>query len=293
MSEQPEVDKWVINAVERGHSPEQILTQMQASGWSESQALAAMERALRQRAAVIIGSKPSAAVAKPPHKSQSLPPAVPVPEPDLSQSPSSLIALGREVGIRLVMRQPRIIVFESLLSPEECHGLMAESSDRLKTSRVVGEKFGQNELHSARVSDGMFFKRKESPLVNAIEERIAALVNWPLEHGEAIQVLRYGVGGKYDPHYDYFRLGRPATEEATKSSGNRVATLIMYLNTPTRGGGTVFPSVNLEVKARQGDAVFFSYERPDPSTKTLHGGMPVLEGEKWIATKWLRERRFK
>ena len=48
-----------------------------------------------------------------------------------------------------------------------------------------------------------------------------------------------------------------------------------------------------EVAPKRGNAVFFSYERPHPSTKTLHGGSPVIAGEKWIATKWLREREFK
>ena len=66
----------------------------------------------------------------------------------------------------------------------------------------------------------------------------------------------------------------------------------MYQNTPPRGGATVFPDVALEVAPIKGNAVFFSYDRPHPSTKTLHGGAPVLAGEKWIATKWLRERRF-
>jgi prolyl 4-hydroxylase len=54
----------------------------------------------------------------------------------------------------------------------------------------------------------------------------------------------------------------------------------------------VFPDVHLEVAPKRGNAVFFSYERPHPSTKTLHGGTPVRAGEKWIATKWLRERPF-
>jgi prolyl 4-hydroxylase len=66
----------------------------------------------------------------------------------------------------------------------------------------------------------------------------------------------------------------------------------MYLNTPARGGGTVFPDVEFEVEPIKGNAVFFSYDRPHSSTRTLHGGAPVIEGEKWVATKWLRERRF-
>jgi prolyl 4-hydroxylase len=66
----------------------------------------------------------------------------------------------------------------------------------------------------------------------------------------------------------------------------------MYLNTPKRGGATTFPDVGLEVAPVKGNAVFFSYNAPHASTKTLHGGAPVLEGEKWVATKWLREGEF-
>ena len=66
----------------------------------------------------------------------------------------------------------------------------------------------------------------------------------------------------------------------------------LYLNTPEKGGGTTFPDVHLEVAPQRGNAVFFSYERPHPSTRTLHGGAPVIAGDKWIATKWLREREF-
>ena len=62
--------------------------------------------------------------------------------------------------------------------------------------------------------------------------------------------------------------------------------------TPARGGQTVFPDVQLDVAPLKGNAVFFSYDRPHPGTRTLHGGAPVLEGEKWVATKWLREGRF-
>ena len=74
--------------------------------------------------------------------------------------------------------------------------------------------------------------------------------------------------------------------------GQRVASVVMYLNTPARGGATTFPDARFEAAAVKGNAVFFSYDRPHPMTGTLHGGAPVLEGEKWVATKWLRERRY-
>jgi prolyl 4-hydroxylase len=138
----------------------------------------------------------------------------------------------------------------------------------------------------------MFFQRAENELVRRIEARIARLVNWPEENGEGLQILHYGPGTEYKPHYDYFDPAQPGTPGILQRGGQRVGTLVMYLGEPAKGGGTVFPDVHLEVAPKRGNAVFFSYERPHPSTRTLHGGTPVLEGEKWIATKWLRERRF-
>jgi prolyl 4-hydroxylase len=118
------------------------------------------------------------------------------------------------------------------------------------------------------------------------------LLQWPLENGEGLQVLRYRPGAEYKPHYDYFDPAQPGTPSILKRGGQRVASLVMYLNTPTRGGATTFPDVNFEVGPVKGNAVFFSYDRPHPMTRSLHGGAPVLEGEKWVATKWLREGRF-
>ena len=151
---------------------------------------------------------------------------------------------------------------------------------------------GTSEVNEARTSDGMFFQRGENELCDRIERRLAALLRWPIENGEGLQVLRYRPGAEYKPHYDYFDPTQPGTPTILKRGGQRVGTLVMYLNTPARGGATTFPDVKLEVAPVKGNAVFFSYDRPHPLTRTLHGGAPVLEGEKWVATKWLREGRF-
>jgi prolyl 4-hydroxylase len=74
--------------------------------------------------------------------------------------------------------------------------------------------------------------------------------------------------------------------------GQRVGTVVMYLSTPQQGGGTSFPEVALEVAPIKGNAVFFSYDRPHPISRTLHAGTPVIAGDKWVATKWLREGEF-
>jgi len=138
----------------------------------------------------------------------------------------------------------------------------------------------------------MFFERGENELIQRVEARIAALLDWPVRHGEGLQVLRYRPGAEYLPHYDYFDPAHVSTPAILKRGGQRVGTLVMYLNTPTAGGATTFPDIKLEVAPIKGNAVFFSYDRPQPMTLTLHGGAPVREGEKWVATKWLREGVF-
>ena len=215
-----------------------------------------------------------------------------MPEPPLADARNTVIADGHPVHIALSMRLPRVVVFDSLLSESECAGLMDEARPRLARSETVDHTTGGNEVNAARTSDGMFFTRGESPLIARIESRIAALLQWPADRGEGLQVLRYRPGAEYRPHNDYFDPAQPGTAAVLRRGGQRVATLVMYLQAPVRGGATVFPDVGLEVAPVRGSAVFFSYERPLASTRTLHGGAPVLEGEKWVATKWLREAVF-
>ena len=186
----------------------------------------------------------------------------------------------------------RVVVFGGLLTDEECDHLLERAQPRLTRSETVDNATGGSEVNAARTSDGMFFERGESPVIARIEQRIATLVNWPVAHGEGMQVLRYGPGAEYRPHHDYFDPKHPGTATILQRGGQRVGTVVMYLNTPEAGGATTFPDVSLEVCARKGNAVFFSYDRPHAVTRTLHGGAPVVRGEKWVATKWLREGEF-
>ena len=252
---------------------------MLASGWTEDVAIEAMESTLR----VHLEQKA---------KEQSLPAAVPVPDPRLEEAPLYLDAGDRRVCVLQAMHNPRVVVFGDLLSDEECEALIELAKPRLARSLTVATKTGGEEVNADRTSNGMFFQRGENELVKRIEARIARLVNWPEENGEGLQVLHYRPGTEYKPHYDYFDPVEPGTPTILKRGGQRVGTLIMYLAEPEKGGATSFPDVHLEVAPKRGNAVFFSYERAHPSTRSLHGGAPVIAGEKWIATKWLRERRF-
>lgn len=275
----PELRQWIIAQAQAGHPAESVVRAMKASGWDEDVAIEALESTLREHLE-------AQAVAK------GLPPAVTVPDLPLDESPVRVDAGDRSVEVLLSMYNPRVVVLGNLLSDEECEGLIALARPRMKRSLTVATKTGGEELNDDRTSNGMFFQRGEAPLIARIEQRLARLLNWPVENGEGLQVLQYGPGTEYKPHYDYFDPNEPGTPTILRRGGQRVGTVVMYLGEPEKGGGTTFPEVHLEIAPRRGNAVFFSYERPHPSTRSLHGGAPVLAGEKWIATKWLRERRF-
>ncbi len=275
----PELRQWIVAQAQAGHKPESVLAAMRASGWQEDVAIDAIETTLSNFLAEHA-------------KAAGLPVAVPVPGPDLSESPLWLDAGDRQVQVLMTMAQPRVVVFGSLLSEAECDELIALARPRLMRSETVQTETGGSEVNPVRTSSGMFFGRGENALCARIEARIAHLLAWPLENGEGLQLLHYLPGAEYKPHHDYFDPAKSGTPSILARGGQRVGTLVMYLNAPDKGGSTTFPDVALEVAPIKGNAVFFSYDRPHPVTRTLHGGAPVIAGEKWVATKWLREGRF-
>lgn len=281
-SASPELLSWAMAQLLGGCRPDDVLAAMRSSGWQDGVGRKVLEQAharlLADNMARAGGAEPAA--------------NMPVPEPDLQGSPSAIWAGDREVQVLLSLALPRVVVFGNFLSHEECDELVALAAPRMARSETVVHATGGNEVNVARTSDGMFFGRAELPLCERIENRIAALVNWPAVNGEGLQVLHYRPGAEYRPHHDYFDPAQPGTPSIVARGGQRVGTLVMYLNTPERGGGTTFPEIGLEVAPVKGNALFFSYNRPDPGTRTLHGGAPVLAGEKWVATKWMRERAF-
>jgi len=274
-----ELKQWIVEQARAGVSPDKVLAAMIQSGWDARVSQRALDETMAQY-------RKDQALA------QGLPLGEPVPEPDLSGQHTSLNVLGHEVQVLLTLKQPRVVLFGNFLSDAECDALVAAASGRLARSETVAIQNDASEVNTARTSDGMFFERAENDICARIEARIAALLNWPVENGEGLQVLRYRPGAEYLPHFDYFDPHHASTPAILKRGGQRVGTLVMYLNTPKRGGGTIFPDAKLEVAPVKGHAVFFSYDRPHPDTLTLHGGSPVLEGEKWVATKWMRQGRF-
>jgi prolyl 4-hydroxylase len=271
----PDLKRWLKEQLKAGVGTTDLVQSMVTAGWERRLAVEAVAQA---KIDGWFGGKSEAAVQ--------------LPEPSIASGQIVVDAGDREVQVLATVGHPRVVVFGNLLSAEECQAIMDGAAPRMARSETVAEQKEGSEVNAARTSRGMFYERAETQVVARVEQRIAKLLNWPVENGEGLQVLHYQPGAEYQPHYDYFDIKHASTPSILKRGGQRLSTLVMYLNTPKRGGATTFPDIKMAVQPIQGHAVFFSYAVADASSLTLHGGAPVLEGEKWVATKWLRQGRF-
>jgi prolyl 4-hydroxylase len=303
---------WLQESIERGCSRESVVQSMRAAGYQPKFAREAAELAFARFApeandddqgstavatetAVQPAVKPvaaEAATAKPQAEPEDGPDEV-VPSNSseiLAASPNVIDTSDCGVRILFALNAPRVVLFGGLLSAEECDEMVRLATPKLTRSTVVNAATGAYDVHEARTSRGAHFERGENELVRKIEARIAELTSLPVENGEPIQILHYVPGAEYKPHFDYFDPKLPGNEKVLEMGGQRIATLIMYLNDVESGGSTIFPEIGLDVLPHKGNAVFFAYssERGELDNRTLHGGSPVASGEKWIATKWIR-----
>ncbi len=287
-SDTPALRDWIKTESARGCTPQSLEEAMIKSGYAPdfSAQIIAKMLCLSDNPQAALYSDPSAAVQTDQSSSLSMP------GPNISNGESTLFVGDKYVRVLTSIRHPRIVVLEGVLSIDECDELIELARPRLSKSLTVDRDTGDSVEHKARVSEGMFFQQMENSLIERIEKRISHVLQWPIEHGEGLQVLHYLPGGQYEPHNDYFDPKDTGSAVHLQRGGQRLGTLILYLNTPKQGGSTSFPETGVQVAAIKGNAVFFSYATPTPDTLTLHGGDPVISGEKWIATKWLRQGVF-
>jgi prolyl 4-hydroxylase len=184
---------------------------------------------------------------------------------------------------RQISDAPEARAFERFLSGEECAYLIDAAKPLLQPSVVVDPHSGALRPHPIRTSDGASFPWvSEDLVISAINRRIAVASETELACGEPLQVLRYRPGQEYRPHFDAL----PSYEN------QRVLTMLVYLNSGYSGGETCFTSSGLKVAGRMGDALLFRNARPGgaPDPNAQHAGLPVSSGEKYLASRWIRER---
>lgn len=205
---------------------------------------------------------------------------------------------------------PRTYLFPGFLTKEQSEQVVAAAKARLAPSALaVRRTDDSSKQENIRTSSGTFLSGADDKhgVLRFIEEKIALLTGLPASHGEPFNVLRYQLSQHYDAHYDVFD-----PESYGPQSSQRMATVLFYLTDVEEGGETVFPlegkdglqrlnglnykscDQGLRYKPRQGDALLFWSMHPNGTfdKHALHGGCPVVSGEKWVATKWIRDRCF-
>jgi prolyl 4-hydroxylase len=182
-----------------------------------------------------------------------------------------------------VSESPHILLFPNLFSAAECDYLIEVAEPTFEPSLVADTTAVRRD--PIRTSDGSAMHWLiEDPAIHALNRRLAAVSGTTWEQGEPLQMLRYSPGQQYRSHLDYI----PGLDN------QRIRTALVYLNTEFKGGETAFVKAGLMVKARKGNAIVFRNTLPDgrPDPMCEHAGLPVTRGTKYLASRWIRERRY-
>ena len=195
-------------------------------------------------------------------------------------------APASEVGI--LSESPLVHAVPGLASAAECEWLIALAAPRLERAVVYNNPAG---VDPGRTNQFALFNFANADLiVEIIRHRIANQIGTPLTCLEISQVLQYAVGEEFVLHCDF--LDPQALRDEIARNGQRVATVLIYLNEDFAGGQTSFPRLGLNHRGRTGDALVFSSVdsagRPDP--RTQHAGCPPTQGQKWVFSQWVRDR---
>ena len=276
-----EWDRWLDASLDKGCRTQDIVAAMVAANYDAAYA----ERAVQERHAQ--RNRPAqAAAAAGPYRYGA---------PTIRHRNNTIVTSDRTVRVSMRIEQPVVAVLDDVLSAEECDAVVALARARLQPSATLSPTTGENQVKDHRTSLGAFLDDADEPVLQRLNRRIAEIMNQPVAHGEALHVLHYGVGAEYKPHHDFFDPANPGFAATLRRGGQRVATLIVYLNDVEEAGDTVFPKLGLSIVPRKGSAVYFEYVNEDGQLDdaSLHGGAPVTRGEKWVATKWVRQGVFK
>ncbi|XP_038564326.1 prolyl 4-hydroxylase subunit alpha-2 isoform X5 [Micropterus salmoides] len=184
---------------------------------------------------------------------------------------------------------PHIVRYLNMLSDEEIEKIKELAKPRLARATVRDPKTGVLTTANYRVSKSAWLEGDDDPVIDRVNRRIQDITGLAVDTAELLQVANYGVGGQYEPHYDFSR--RPF-DSSLKVDGNRLATFLNYMSDVEAGGATVFPDFGAAIWPRKGTAVFWYnlFKSGEGDYRTRHAACPVLVGSKWVSNKWIHER---
>ncbi|XP_053297295.1 prolyl 4-hydroxylase subunit alpha-2 isoform X1 [Pleuronectes platessa] len=186
---------------------------------------------------------------------------------------------------------PHIVRYLNVLSDQEIAKIKELSKPRLARATVRDPKTGVLTTANYRVSKSAWLEEEDDPVISRVNQRIEDITGLEVDTAELLQVANYGVGGQYEPHYDFSRKDEPDAFKRL-GTGNRVATFLNYMSDVEAGGATVFPDFGAAIVPRKGTAVFWYnlFKSGEGDYRTRHAACPVLVGSKWVSNKWIHER---
>lgn len=209
-------------------------------------------------------------------------------------------ALRAEIGATVLARlsaDPRAMrIPSSVLDIFVVRDFLTEAENRALIRMIDGERIPSQLLAP---SEDPEFRTSEScnldpdhPMILQVEAKISEFTGMDPALGETIQGQRYAVGQQFKPHHDFFYDDQPYWEAMVRSGGQRTWTAMIFLNAPEEGGQTAFPAAGIKVTPRAGNMLIWNNMDAEglPNPYSIHQGMPVVSGVKYIITKWHRER---
>jgi prolyl 4-hydroxylase len=174
-----------------------------------------------------------------------------------------------------------------------CKWLVTRAQFRLQPARVNDAATGELRQHQMRTAlDCAFGPNERDLVVAAIQSRAAHATGVALNQHEPPNVISYLPGQQFGLHVDYIDPGVPGFEQELATAGQRIVTIVTYLNDDFEGAATHFPALKLDFRGRTGDAVAWWNVLPngEPDRNTVHAGLPPTRGRKWVLSQWLRDR---
>jgi prolyl 4-hydroxylase len=189
---------------------------------------------------------------------------------------------------KLYTRKAQVFTWENFLSPEDCARTIALTEQHLRPSTVTDTR-GDTAVRTSSTCD---LGEIIDPFVYELDIRISEALGIHWSYSEPNQGQKYLVGQEFKSHTDYFEPNTPEFLPNTGERGQRTWTFMVYLNTTPEGGATRFPRLGKLFRPKEGMAVIWNNLNPDGSVNphTLHHGMKPRQGEKYIITKWFREK---
>jgi prolyl 4-hydroxylase len=184
-------------------------------------------------------------------------------------------------------------MLDRFITPEVCAWLIAAGASRMTQAQVYDAATGGRAVDAARTNSAFELSVVDVDLVTAlVRERIAAAAGVPAAAFEPPQLLHYSPGQTFAPHYDYLDVAHAGHANDIARHGQRILTVLVYLNDGYEGGETSFPKAGLKVRGQVGDGVMFAnIDRAGAvEPMSLHAGEPLAAGEKWVLSQWIRDR---